>query len=418
MPHSSMVWRFDSVDLQAGIGFASLRPAIRRDDDSALVNNPSRPMLYCAAPDFALVPIADPALAYNAGRSGLSFPLFFEDEELGFEAVDDLRSFLRRAYIRRHDDGPSDGGPANPVPPPDGGGDDARPRPFRDDTNRDRPRQRHSSAADTLLISIERFNSASAVTRPVGSSPASWSELLAAKPSNSLEYGMVLIFRELIRQFPYPVRTEHLLQWQMGVRALGEVVSRLELYYRGWIHWDPVAAAYAMNSLMPALSTLWRDRVDPSTALEFLLFSNTDVDAVRPTRFASFNRQWSSDKLLILQLLPMPDCRLAREMRNAGRRPTLLHLISSFCASPAVFYDIGEDRRVPDSVILGAAFLCATDDGSPRRHRGNPWKPGSALSKERKRRRFSLAMAWLAQQLPDRAFSASVERIIGEKVFM
>ena len=377
MTRSSPMWRFDSVDLRSGIGFASWRQGIIPTEDTALFQNTARPMLYCTAPDFTLVPITNPALAQSAARGGGEFTtLSAEAGELGFDSPESLRSFLRRAYVRRNGGGPGGEGVGG------GGGPGPEPGP-RGDRFPHEPNQRE------FMQLIGDFSLEVEQATPGSARPFSWYALRESGPGFSLENGVIAILSELERNYPQNESPDLLLEWQKKFRALTEVIWRLEL---------------SLSLMHDTWFRIVRDIAD-RIPLDYSLFFELPYDG------------WpqSSNKIELLQRLSMPTCALEKALRKSGQQPTLFHLISSFCADPTVVMNDSNAPQVLDSLLLGVTFLCQVEDAWPRSRSDLRWQQAHGVDSARRSIYFAAAMEWLSAQLPDRAFHRTIEAVITGK---
>lgn len=113
-----MTWYIDSIDARAGLAFASQRAP---DLMSGSGLDADLPAAFISPPDFRVVLLPHRALGLSAARRTYQAGLFLDGQEVAFPYLDDVVEFTRRCFLRGGGgDGEdrTDGGPPAPLPDP------------------------------------------------------------------------------------------------------------------------------------------------------------------------------------------------------------------------------------------------------------------------------------------------------------
>lgn len=102
-------WRFESIDLRAGLAIAVRRPP--RTTATELVCG-EYPCLYFAPPYFQPEAIGNLAIAMAASRGSFAAGLYINDMEVSFATPEEVAAFVRRAYVGGAGGDGGDGGGA------------------------------------------------------------------------------------------------------------------------------------------------------------------------------------------------------------------------------------------------------------------------------------------------------------------
>ena len=96
-----MTWYIDTLDPRAGLAFASERtPDLLGQPDDVWDLDDEVSTVFVRAPGFLVEPVPNRAVALAAARGSFQFGLFVDGLEAPFDSVDDVREFVRRAYLR------------------------------------------------------------------------------------------------------------------------------------------------------------------------------------------------------------------------------------------------------------------------------------------------------------------------------
>ncbi len=110
----TVAWRIDSLDARAGLAVASLREPDLHEAAPAL----DIPAIFLAPPVFRPEALGTRAVGFAAARGQAQLGLFIDGAEVGFETLEALTEFVRRAYVSSGGgDAPGTGG-GGPGPEP------------------------------------------------------------------------------------------------------------------------------------------------------------------------------------------------------------------------------------------------------------------------------------------------------------
>lgn len=273
-------WRFDAVDLRAGLAFAAWRADLGDDPSPAEVQ-----AVYFAPPSFTPEPVANLALALGATRGSMRPGLFVDGREVWFESLAEAGEFLRRAYVASgggdggDGDGEDDPSPPLPEPPdlpeqPDGDGDGEFDEVLADHQRSAVP------AARVLVRLVTELQRATARVELGASHDMSWREVETANGLPALRAGATHVLRELLMRRPRTGDADTYLRWLGAFRSwwmfVGSMGLRSILLGDGGDALRPLLVAWAKQQ-EPWLLQGPNDRYVPSLAVAFLLGGNEHI---------------------------------------------------------------------------------------------------------------------------------------------
>lgn len=224
-------WRIDGFDARAGLAFASWREADLVSDNLQL----ERPAVFLSPPTFRPEVLASRAVGFGFGTRGQAqLGVFIDEAELGFDSLDELTEFVRRAYISSGggDAGGGGGGGGRPRPPPipEGG---------PDISFGERPEGETPFSARLIIETAKRAHEAAVMLSFQAGQPTPASVL----PSHSVEVqpasstsvdalgdGAGELVLEFLRRYPLRSRPDQMLEWYEGAHRLGAAIADLGLW--------------------------------------------------------------------------------------------------------------------------------------------------------------------------------------------
>ncbi len=405
-------WRIDSLDPTAGSAFASWRDETLFEGDTL----EEAPVFYIGAPSFQAQPVANRGVALAAERHGFQLGLLDDKGEVAFQTLDDVAEFVRRLYlVSTRRDGTPDGG-ASAVPRPRGGplggGELVRPPELPHGPLGGEARQ-----IVELIRTVERGRSLdlSVTWRSGGVVRRRRME------QSRLALGASIVLSELLHRFPMgegetSPDAEELERWRVAAQTFVAVVHRLGLIET--LEEDagltPVCARF--------LSRCWSRVVEPvSLPPSHHQYVRVVLRLMaRQSRFAGMNlaSEWlgapfgGATPIDELARLPLPEV-LGKAIRAADvETASVATLLSVSLGSPAA---LAADDDV-EAVLLFAASRVVAVDGEPfvvlRTFAEDTSAWDNLTSEHRSDLLYAAARAWLAENLPQRAFHEAVESMI------
>ena len=219
-------WRFDAVDLRAGLAFAAWRADLSDDPLPAEVQ-----AVYFSPPSFTPEPVANVALALGATRGSFWPGLYVDGREAWFESLAAAGEFLRRAYLASGggDGGDSEGDndPNPPLPEPPDLPDQPEGEGGFDEALADHQRNTEPAARVLVRLATELHRVIPSV-EPGTSHETSWRDVETADGLPALRAGATHVLRELLMRRP---RTddEDYLRWLNAFRSWWMLVGNLGL---------------------------------------------------------------------------------------------------------------------------------------------------------------------------------------------
>lgn len=422
-------WRFDAVDLRAGIAFASWRTDIFEDPVPAEVTT-----VHFSPPSFSPEPIANVALALGSTRGSMRTGLLINGKEAWFETLEEVSEFLRRAYVASGGgdgaDGSGDSDPSPPLPePPD--------LPYRPETGDEfheasNWHERNEIPASQALFEFAEDLRGQILKLDVGKSCTfSWDEAENSDGLQDLQAGATHVLRELLIRWPgEPGDTDEHLRWlsnfkcwwasmsQLGLRSLlfDENKNSLQSLLRSWAerhepwmlerqfsrHISYLVAAFLLSGdrrLLDAYDRwIWEYR---HLDLHPGLFITT-MHAINTMTPLSIEN---------LQSLPLPSWAWNLVGGDLQGRASLYHFLCTLTAQP----QLATERRHFELVLFGCA--CVVSDSQKISTEFSSWELGkgygpSKVEIRQVRKIASNAIMWFREHLPVRSFSKSYEDVI------
>lgn len=411
-------WYIDAIDARAGIAVASLRK------DDLVSGNPlavTAPLMWIAPPTFTPQPLVSPNVGFafahmHHAQSGL----FNQDGfEIGFDSLAGLAEFVRRAYVRgAAGDGPDEtGGPAPPLPAPEGG--DGGPEGLRE---RGEPFVRFESSGkvEAGLDPVsdisglqktwsERRNAAAMDAPAFTGEGRAYKQTVQALDTGGLPgesclrrlaRGALHVLRELRLRRPQPRDVAAMVPWREALQRHAVVVTRMGLWAamrnelsRPNESWEFGAGDGA--SWLPWLE----DRIDALLLGEGDPFSRRPWDLLYAMQCCG-----ADDAFDDLARFPVP-----REWTPDGRRDASLQtLLSATLASPLQIPQ-GHLAEVVEVALFAASCLSLANDGVTPAW-GWDDEHSSLLS-----HRIALhAHAWLIENLPAYLYDEMLEDLLSK----
>ncbi|MCD2518989.1 hypothetical protein LQ564_22055 [Massilia sp. G4R7] len=423
-------WRFDAVDLRAGLGIALWRAprgaAHEAPGDHA-------PALFFSPPHFQPEPLVNAAVALAACRGAFAPGLRLDDgdTEAAFATQEEAGEFLRRAYVGAAAGDGGDGGGPGPVPAPAAGAGG----PFEPVHLPDSP------IVATLAQHAEVFRSAAGRTLQRESFLFSWGDHTlehderwigkpAAQPGDvaALCAAALAIIEEMLRRMPPLHDAGAWLTWYEDWRELATMLVGVGVAEQllAEPQRDRLEKVLLRSPLMRGDDgrDAWRVRLgqlflfgpaipQPATSEE-LWSALTDLDWIV--------HRWSDawlfplavrldDPLDTLSRLPLPPRLQALLPQDVGSQASLYHLLNLMVAEPQAACSQAEDLPFACCLLLFAAACVATAPTSPQ---NVPMLRLQAhgRSAERARRAAEQGHAWLIEHLPQRVFATGHEALI------
>lgn len=245
-----MVWYIDSIDVLAGMAFASERAPDLLSKSGETFEPAGQ--AFIAPPDFAPEIGVSRATAFAAARGSFQLGLFIDEEEVPFPSLESLAEFVRRAYLR----GGGGDDPRGVVPPvPEGGPDlsgavgiEREDREFYSDP---------SDPSDPIVRLVARVGDFRAesvkIDRAAGADQFAWLVGTASPGSDAaagtvrLVSGGFSVLIELLRRHPGPNVGDRLPHWLEAARRLSAAFDRIGL-------WIPLGELIAKHSHLSSVA--------------------------------------------------------------------------------------------------------------------------------------------------------------------
>lgn len=427
-------WFIDALDARGGLAFASHRlPDLQEE-----IEDVEAPAVHLSAPSFAPEPLASRATGLSAARAGFQFGLFVEGVEVGFEELDDLINFVRRAYgASGGADGSNDPGRAPPPsPPPDGGTDGASYEGMRHEGEP----PKGSGAVGAMLAMIDEASKRVGATAALMRQELGTSSMLLAHAepiklasdgsdgSGALEWAAVTLGCELVRRLP--TSREDLPRWLDAMSSLCRAAWDLDLDGRILDHRDLVDAGRhvfddRLTLLFDAdvaeeLGGPPSDEVAASVAacimgcrFDFLDLESASLSHMPGSvwwgtwRYESWLRLTAPtgpERFSTLARWPLPSSTAARLNLDAATS-TLADLLCAMTAAPM--------SSPGDTLDASLLLFAATHLVGEPQHSWFGQSSGDPRTAWRERQ-LRQAEDWLVRQFPKRIFDPAIEALIGE----
>ena len=445
-------WHIDTLDAKAGFAFTTLREPWR-EEDFLLAEGAT---VLFQPPDFVAQRIASPSVAHAAARSTFQLGLYQDPEtEVPFPHLDAVRDFVRRAYLRASgDDVPPGGeGPAPPLPDQPQGPPELELGPLE------------RSEVDAVAA-LESFGLAFSVAssemkeKEVAQPFERLSVEALTTPTADRMRGAVRLCRagvrllwELKRRAPRSASKEDWAAWTRSAATLARGFDRLQLWPLLARHSGPSVEVIAAELLGPLLGRwyevqfgfihLLRQRYGVELSLlRHLMLAGwvTDVyskgahlsvikimawlmssASLEPAGHAAASHPFES-----LASIPIPPSVADKTTANSPSEPTLRHLLLAVIAAPQLLGDtntaISEARA--ELLLFAACFLISCPE--PRRQASYPQEitlpekltSAADYAELESARTVSLALDWLARNLPAWVFAKRYEAMIDEALMV
>ncbi|GAB2843352.1 hypothetical protein ACFQ0P_02510 [Microbacterium insulae] len=388
-------WFIDALDATGGFAFAAFRSADLGQDSPDL----SVPGVFLSAPDFLPTPVTSRATGMAAARGRFQSGVFLDGAEVGFAALDDLVSFVRRVYLGRGGgpDAPPEEGGRGPFGPPAGepelGGPAGDPdaettkslmdfgRDFRDAARRAGHGDESSgrAAAPDIGRDPDAFVVSSLAAPPFSAT--------SRDPTTGLADAIGSIAMELVARGPSDLTGKNVREWRSALARLGYAARRLGVTDHvldarslaedmASVTSDEVAERLGATSRSPELEDFYRSLFRWGWPGETEDVGNR-FDDLRAWPLPAFAR-WAPDPA----------------------RATAFDLLHRVLSDPRVLFELGwTEARV---LVFSAAHLQPMTTGHI------PWRPDPDDLVDAVDR----GLAWLGSQFPARAFPTPIEDLI------
>jgi hypothetical protein len=401
-------WRLQAFDLRAGLAFATFRATYRRADTIE-----DWPCFFLSPPAFMPEPVNSVALAQAAQRGAFEDGLFVDGEEVGFDTLDELAEFVRRAYVSSAggDGGDDDPSPDEPLPGP-GEGPEGWWIPLELE-------RRESSVEQQVQSFLGRVQQVSG-GRGFG---VGWEAQDDQELRVLVERGALVVLREVLHRAP-DMRGPQAVRWLRDARDLAAAMAAAGLWEA--LQGEHVRRMLEHLSRRPGWHVL--EALSHEQRLVLLLFSDMaidedlSVDALRRHWYWvgplwALPRRVIDDPVDLLRRLPAPLWSAMVLPADLRGRESLWQLLSVFCATPQVAAGLFHGPSVIELALFAAACIVtcgAASSGACLVHLpGRPSQEGT-LQREAAQGVAREAGEWLMEQLPRHGFSPAVEnRIAG-----
>ena len=428
---SKKQWRFESIDLRAGMGIALWR----HQRGAAHVLPPDHaPALFFSPPHFRPEPLVNISVALSACRATFEPGLYldeYDNVEVSFNTPDEVSEFLRRAYVSGAGGDGGDGGDLAPVPPP----------PVNDDGDRDRagsPTEFESSMIDDLEQGISKFRVVARSLELGASAQFSWSKSVSldessqadmrSTPANNaaaLATAGLAVLSEILGRMPDRTDDALLLRWHDDVRMLSAMLSKLGVVgllatfrYGADLREILLKCPFVqLNSLDDderyelGLLLLFGPPIDPFQSddqVRFFLHEHLNWHyRPRGTWPSHTGVTKECDPLDALMRLPLPRVLHAILSEDVRDQASLYHLLNVFVSEPQ---SVAHYPRLAACVALFAA-ACITAPQRAYYYHFN-WSRLSGPSDESARWAVEDAYTWLLEHMPQRVFAENYEAIL------
>lgn len=431
-------WRIDSLDVKAGYAFASQREPWSKDSLLAADGT-----VFFQPPDFVAQRVATPSVGYAASRAMFQLGLYQDPAtEVAFPALDAVRDFVRRVYLRASGDGapPGGEGPLTPLPESPRGG---------EDIDLERFEGTEGDVVAALRHFARDFVARSQKLEGVAE-PHERSGLLSSSRSPSAKSNASRLVRAALRilwtlkeRIPPNRKDESAwLRWTLSAGTLACGFDRLQLWplllrdHAGYV--DNIAAAVFGPILRDKDAPILKSNWATAAQLRLILLRHVmltgwprDAAVLERPHLISVLRwfgeareeKWANRPFESLVWLPIP--RSIADGATAGRADdaNLQRLLLAAIAAPGV---IASGQRVADAraelVFFAASWLASFPQ--PRRQPIYPLEidlpdgltDGIALAEAASARTAGLASDWLARNLPSWIFAPRYEEMIDHAI--
>lgn len=430
---SGKQWRFESIDLRAGMAIA-----LWREERSAAHGFPPEhaPALFFSPPYFQPEPIVNTAVALSACRGTFQPGLYVDENgtvEASFSLPEDVGEFLRRAYIGGAGGDGGDGGEQEPQPP----------TPEGDDGGLELPSFGEHRIVRDLVTRVKLFGVTAEETPGGKSFSFVWGEdmhLFGDRHNGSgvAEFGdeMALataalsLLATLLNRAPHLSDEGAWLRWYGDVREL--IGMAHEIGVAGIIQTEPSFRDIPVKLMrqrfpneFPHMSEeRWRD------LCWLILFGPTvrDLNSFHDLFLAEdlvygwlpWDRDYIfppsirvDDPLDILSRLPLPKTLQTMFPLDMQRKSTAYHLLNLMVSEPqALAHDSATMSLAVCIGLFAAACVVSVPSAvshieiSLRRYRPDNF--------QRARRATEQARAWLTEHMPRTGYARSYEDIIAK----
>lgn len=413
-------WYIDALDARAGIGFASYRTPDLHHDNANL----GLPSVFISPPYFRGESVASRAIGFAATRASFQYGLFVEDREVGFDSIQGLAEFIRRAYVSSGGGDVDNGGtPMVPIPNPENssGGELFAFNKNHEDVPiiqefisiaeylRDKVQklpEQDWGVTENRSYAMFRANDSYIFPKDINSLHSNAAELVA--------YGAALLIHEMLLRFPDD--PDRFAGWMKSSMKLGRIVVDLGLVNSLMLgHWAGILHSLAdrIEQHFGALHYHRRHPVDPLLALlgigpvypEYWEYGPWQLGTpIQPSCI-------SGDPMDDLSSLALSEV-TAKHLKLNRRTASAKDLLCAFFANPTVIIEQNMDGYSMQSteIVAIALFSCMrvvsvgrpsflTIDGTPM---------GKALMQELTRE----AIIWMETQMPNYVFSTKLEAMI------
>jgi hypothetical protein len=225
-------WFIDGLDARAGLAFTSLRAPDLTTDEPAL----DLPGVFIAPPTFRPETVSSRALAFAATRGPFQYGLFIAEREVAFPSLDAVIEFVRRVYLRGGGGDAAGGGGAGvpPRPTPDVLDPEGE-RPLEGDDGRGRgliQKLLKDSGNARLAATNLKFHPGETIETRDFDSSISAPGAVATDDEFVLARGAAELIAELLRRCPVKGPDEKLMGWFGSVQRLGRSISKLGLWHQ------------------------------------------------------------------------------------------------------------------------------------------------------------------------------------------
>lgn len=386
-------WYIDAIDPRAGIAFASQRDPDLESDEPQL----DRPSAQLSPPGFEPEALGSRALAF-ATPGHFQLGLFVDEKEMGFETLDQLSEFVRRAYLASGGgDGANGIGPSPSPPPPDEGPPGFDPPPWFEGGS--------EGCTGTIARLLDKFARASDDLQDNigGATSLALARSISVRPDRSdmdaLAHAGALLIDGLLDVLP--VAEGEAAPWLDAVARVKAALAMLDLVplIRG-LHWGRFTGRLAMKLDAARWMDEWRGWAPDSWLMDQLFDGGPEL--LFAARYGRLVPDWRwPDPLDDLESWPLP-----RRLRSAD----IASLRDLLCAaSGAPLGLIGRNPLENAALLLFAGVHVATQAGS----RPGLWE-AMPFAEVVRNRAIAIGAEWIAEQLPAYAFARRVEQAIGE----
>jgi hypothetical protein len=231
-------WFIDGLDARAGLAFTSLRTPDLLTQAPAL----DLPGLFIAPPTFRPETVSNRALAFAGTRGPFQYGLFIGEQEVAFPSLDAVIEFVRRAYLRGGG-GDAAGGGGGGIPPrptpgeldPEGGLPLEAELPREGEGSRGRElikKMLNDSANARSAASYLKFHPGETIDTQDFHSLIGTPGTVAAGDAFVLARAAAELIAELLRRCPVTGPDDKLVRWFGSAQRLGRSINKLGLWHQ------------------------------------------------------------------------------------------------------------------------------------------------------------------------------------------